>query len=185
MLTLSKKYNSGRNDSGRIVVRTKSSLLIKRRVVRVNYNLRYNRLGFISSFQLIPFQNKLLSLFYFANGAVTYYISTQAHKIFSYSFLNKYKILKKVITKPLFLMLCQIKKLTFVSCVELVPGKGVQYARSSGTACKLIKFDKDTHTVLVQLPSGVKKLFSYYSFAALEPVALSEHKKCSNTKSGF
>jgi len=184
-LSLCKKWNSGRNDSGRIVTWTKSSLLNKTKDIKINYHFRYNRLGFISSFQLVPFRNKLLSLVYFANGSVTYFASSTSHKFFAYTYLNTSKKIRKFLFKPLFFMLCQVKKLTFVSFVELTPGKGAQYARSCGVSCKLIRFDKSTHSVLVQLPSTVKKLFSYYSFASLGNVALSNNLKCDNTKSGY
>lgn len=82
-------------------------------------------------------------------------------------------------------MLFQIKKLTYVSLIEISPGKNAQYARSNGVSCRLIKFNNDNHTALVQLPSKIKKLFSYHSFAALGQVALPEQKNCLNSKSGY
>jgi ribosomal protein L2 len=82
-------------------------------------------------------------------------------------------------------MLFKIKKLSFISCIELLPGKDAQYCRSPGTKGKIIKFDKINHTVLVQLPSKIKKIFSYYSFGSIEPITMFEHKKYLNTKSGY
>lgn len=82
-------------------------------------------------------------------------------------------------------MLFQIQKLSFVSCIEILPGKGGQYSRSSGTKSKIIKFDKFNHTVLLQLPSKLKKIFSYYSFALLDQVSFFEKKNFSNLKSGY
>lgn len=184
-LTLRTKSKAGRNDTGRIVFWTRSALLVRQRSVRINYNLRYFKLGLIVSFKFIPFKNKLLSLIYFSNGAVTYYLSSNLHFLFSYIFLNRYKKLRKFKLKNTFLMLFQIKKLSFISCLELLPGKGAQYCRSSGTKGKIIKFDKDTHSVLVQLPSKIKKIFSYYSFALLNRLALADHKRYANTKSGY
>lgn len=184
-LSLYKKKTSGRNDKGRIILWTRGSTSIKRKIIKINYNLRYNRLGFISSFQIVPFKNKLLSLVYFANGITTYFITSDSHSIFSFIYLNKYRKIRRVLFKPIFLMLIQIKKLTKVSLLELIPGRGAQYARSNGASAKLIKFSKETHSVLAQLPSGVKKMFSYYSFACSSPVSLSENRKCSNTKSGY
>jgi len=184
-LSFYKKSNAGRNDSGRIIIRTKSSFLHKFKSLRINYHFRYNKLAFIASFQIIPFKNKLLSLLYFANGAVSYYTSSQSHRIFSYVYLNTSRILKKTACSSIFFMLWQIKKLTHVSLIELIPGKGAQYARSNGAYCKPITFNKETHTVLVQLPSTVKKLFSYYSFTTLGPVTLPEQRKFANSKSGY
>jgi ribosomal protein L2 len=82
-------------------------------------------------------------------------------------------------------MLIQIKKLSLVSCLELIPGSGSQYARSPGVKAKIVKFDKLSHSVLIQLPSGVKKIFSFYSFVLIGRVANALHNKCFNHKSGY
>jgi ribosomal protein L2 len=82
-------------------------------------------------------------------------------------------------------MLFQIKKLSFISCLELLPGKGSQYTRSSGTKSRIIKFDKDSHSVLIQLASGVKKIFSYYSLVMLGKISLMENSNCLNGKAGY
>jgi len=82
-------------------------------------------------------------------------------------------------------MLFQIKKLSFVSCLELTPGKGSQYCRSSGTKSRILKFDHDTHSVLLKLPSGIKKIFSYYSFVMLGQLSLKNNKNFQNGKAGY
>ena len=82
-------------------------------------------------------------------------------------------------------MLCFIKKLTFVSCVSLTPGRIPQYIRSSGTKAKLIKLDKPTKSALLQLPSKMKKIFSYYSSAFYEQLALPEKKRFKSAKAGY
>lgn len=93
--------------------------------------------------------------------------------------------MRKLKIKNTFLMLFQIKKLSFVSCLELLPGRGAQYVRSSGTKARIIKFDDSTHSVLLQLPSGVKKIFSYYSFVMLGRIAIFNNFKCLNGKAGY
>jgi ribosomal protein L2 len=67
----------------------------------------------------------------------------------------------------------------------LLPGKGAQYCRAAGTAGRLIQLTKENQSVLIKLPSGIKKLFSYYSFACLGEIKLSNKKRFSNTKSGY
>jgi ribosomal protein L2 len=153
---------------------------------QINYNLSYLRLGFIAGFQFIPYKNKLISLFYFANGAVTYYLTAEPHELFSFYLLTtSYKKYKKFKFNKIILMLFQIKKLSFVSCLEIKEGKKAQYVRSSGTKAKIIKFDKDKRTVLLELPSKVRKLFSYFSFALLGKISMSLHSRSMNTKSGY
>jgi ribosomal protein L2 len=142
-------------------------------------------LGFISSFKFIPYKNRILSLVYFSNGAVTYYLTSEFHFLFSFIYFNKFKKLKKIKLKNTALMLFQIKKLSFVSCLEILPNRGAQYCRSSGTKSKIFKIDHVAHSVLIQLPSGVKKTFSYYSFVLLGQISVVEHARYKNHKSGY
>ncbi len=184
-LSIYKKWKAGRGSTGRIIIRTKSSILRKIKLLKINFNLRYIKLGFIASFKFIPFKNKLLSFIYFSNGSFTYYITSENHFLFSFLYYNVFKKLQKIKLKNTILMLFQIKKLSFVSCVELLPGKGAQYCLSPGTKARLIKLDSVTHSILLQLPSGVKKIFSYYSIAFLGRISIFENSKCLNGKAGF
>lgn len=184
-LTIYKKWRAGRNDSGRTVIWTRSASLVKQKTVRINYGLRFLRLGFIAGFQFVPFKNKLLSLVHFSNGAVSYYLTTELHELFMFLYFNYRRQLKKFKLKNTFLMLFQIKKLSFVSCIELLPGRGAQYSRSSGVKSRIIKFDKDSHSVLIQLPSTTKKIFSYYSFVLLGRLSLATNKYFTNGKAGY
>ncbi len=184
-LSLYKKWKAGRNDSGKIIIRTKASLLKKHKIIKINYNFRYLKLAFIASFQFIPFKNKLLSLVYFSNGSFSYFILNENQKLFSFLYYFFSKKISKIKIKNSFLMLFQIKKLSFVSCLELIPGKNAQYSRSSGCKSRIIKFDSTNHSVLVQLSSGVKKIFSYYSFVMLGRISLFEHSNCLNGKAGY
>lgn len=185
-LLLSKKWKAGRNDSGRIILWTKSALLKHHYTPQINYKLSYRRLGFIAGFQFIPFKNRLLSLFYFANGAVTYYLTAEPHTFFIFYLISSsYRKFKKFKFEKIILMLCQIKKLSFVSCVEIKENTGAQYVRSPGTQAKIIKFDKENRTVLLELPSDDRKLFSYFSFVLLGKISMSLHSRCMNTKSGY
>jgi ribosomal protein L2 len=126
-----------------------------------------------------------LSLIFFSNGAISYYLATEFHRLTMFICSRKFKKIKKVKFFPLALRFFQIKKLTFLSCLEISPGYGAQYSRSAGAKSRLFKFEKDNHTVLVELPSGLKKTFSYYSFALLGQLAMPLHYKRVNGKAGF
>lgn len=184
-LSFKKRWNAGRNDSGKIIIRTKTSLNIKNKIIKINYNLRYLKLGFLNSFYFIPFKNKLLSLIYYSNGSFSYVLTSEKHKLFFLIYYNFSKKLRKLRIENTFLMLFQIKKLSFISCLELFPGKNSQYSRSSGTKSRIIKFDEESHSVLIQLPSKIKKIFSYYSFAMLGSLALNDNKNFLNGKAGY
>ncbi len=142
-------------------------------------------MGIISTFNFIPFKNKILSLIFFSNGSICYYLAFEQFKLFSIFFFNNDKKFKKLTFIKIHLMLIQIKKLSLVSCLELTPGSGSKYAKSSGVKAKIIKFDHETHSVFIQLPSGVKKIFSFYSFVMIGRIANVLHNKCTNHKSGY
>ena len=184
-LSLHKTWKAGRNDSGHVVMRTRTSLLRRCRSFQINYHFRYIKLGFISQFQFIPFKNKLLSLIHFSNGSLSYFITTENHKLFSFFYLNKNKRFGNFFDNNLFRLLIQLKVTAKVSLLEISPGKGSQYCRSSGTFGKIIKFDRDNFSVLIKLPSGCRKIFSYYSFVAIGEVALNKHANFLNSKAGY
>jgi ribosomal protein L2 len=159
--------------------------LKKNKTIKINTNLRILRLGFLISFVFIPFKNKLLSLFYYSNGSFSYFLSGESYKLFMFNYPKSSQKLKKIKFKNFFFMLFQIQKLSFVSLVELIPGKGAQYTRSSGTKSRIIKFDYENHSVLLKLPSGVKKIFSYYSYVMLDRISLLDSFNFYNGKAGY
>nr|AEV66675.1 rpl2 [Oxytricha trifallax] len=165
---------------------TNSNLaIIKKKNFKINYSLRIKYLGTVAAFSLIPFKNKLLSLVFFSNGFISYFLSNDRHVLFSFLCSKFEKNLRKINLSSTHFMLLQIKKLSFVSCVEIIPGLGAQYIRSPGTKGRIISFEKTTHSCLIKLPSGLKKIFSYYSFAFMDSISLQFHKKRKNGKAGF
>lgn len=184
-LSLKKKWNAGRNHSGKIVIWTRGSMKKKILTPIINLNLRYNKLAFISSFQFIPFKNKLLSVLYYNNGSISYYNATDNFKIFEYFYWNRKKSIYKFYSKTFWSLLFLIKKLSFISFLELSPEKGAQYVLSSGCKAKLFNIDKISMTCLIILPSKVKKLFSCFSAALIGQNLIGEKKKYFNGKSGY
>ena len=186
-LTYRKLSKSGRNKQGRIIIWTKSSLKRRLLLPKINYSYRDQYIGIIGTFKLLPFQNKLTALVFFSSGGITYKQSTDKFKqVFSFVYFpTKYTKMRSLLPDPLLFTLCYAKPLTKVSLVELFPGSGIQYIRSSGTSALLIKSDQKKHVAVLQLPSGVKKSFSLYSLASLGSVSLKIKKLTSNTKSGY
>lgn len=181
---------SGRNVFGKRIIRTRSKKIIFLKSFKINYNLRYLKFGSIIAFKFIPFKNKLLSLVAFSNGALSLFLSTSSNYLFQfwgYYFLKYKKIKKLKLLKNLFIFnfLGQIKKLSFVSCLQILPTKNAQYVRSSGVKAKILKFDTETHTVLLLLPSKIKKIFSEYSVCFYNPISLQENKQYTNGKAGY
>ena len=186
-LTYRKKSNAGRSSlTGQTIIWTKKALTRRVKLQSINYSLRSTSPGFISSFSLVPFSAKLISLVIYASGSQTYLPNTPQMKMFSFitmrgkkkcpSYIHKFSQLTLIYLAPAF------RK---VSNLELLPGKGVQYARSAGSSAKVININKSNHTALVKLPSGVRKFFSIYSTLYLGPAALKLKRKAYNTRSGF
>lgn len=184
-LSLYSKWNAGRNDSGRTVVWTKSSILKKVKSIRINYNFQYNYSGFISHYQFIPVKNKVVSLVHYANGGLSYFLTTTKHRLFSFFYLYTDNPRDFPYSSTVFTALTRISKLARLCLIEMVPGRGAQYCRSAGSKGRIIKFDINTISALIFLPSGSKKLFSYNSFAAIGYVRFKKHRKFFNSKAGF
>lgn len=186
-LTWTKKSTAGRGLNGRVLIRSKSSILKKLRFPKINYFFRSRDILLISTFHLIPFQNKLVSLCFLSSGSVTYLQSTNLFKNFSLISTPSFslKTLRKEYITPILSTLLRVKTLSKVSLLELYPGSGAQYARSAGVSGRLVKANLSNHTALITLPSGVRKSFSLYSIVTLGSVSLKNKRLVTNTKSGF
>lgn len=179
-----KKWSAGRTNSGKIVNFKKKSLNSTKKKININYMINYNKTGVISNFFFLKKFNKILILIYFFDGSTIYLNATSENKIFSYFFYNFY-IQKNFKKKNSYSMLFQFKKLSIINCLELLSKKNFQYARSSGTWAKIIKFNLENHTILIQLPSFKKKLFSFFSLALNGKNVFKFSNKLVNNKSGF
>ena len=179
------KTQANKNAWGRTIFRTKSSASSRKKKINVNYNYRWRKIAILGTFQFLPYTNKILSLIFFSNGMVNYVVTTEFQKIFSYIMWSTKKKLKRLKIRVLCLMIGKFKKLSYISLIEVFPNKGAQYCRSAGTGSRIIKFDHKIHTVLLQLPSKVKKIISYYCLAFLGKIALKTSIKCTSNKAGY
>ena len=81
-------YSSGRNNTGKIVIRTKRTRKFNFSKPRINYTYRNLSLSFIAGFVMIPKINKLLSLIILSSGSITYSITSTNHELFKLTRLN-------------------------------------------------------------------------------------------------
>ena len=178
-------YN-GRSSGGRIICWTKTSLKKKLKNVSILTRWNYRNIGFISTFKLTPRNSKLLGLIILSCGSYFYSSVTDYHKVLKFIYYKpKHDMRIDYLKRPTIFRLYHIRRLAKVSMLELIPGKGIQYAVSSGCFAKIINFNYKQHVALLSLPSGVKKLFSVYSVVLNRPIALKRKRKVANTKSGF
>lgn len=184
-LSIKKKNNSGKSNNNRIICWTKSSFKKRLRTVRINYVLRNYKLSFISNFKFLPYKNKLISLTYFMDGSATYYNTTEFQTLFAFVFFNRKKKLKRFINSIFWSIVYIIPKLTIISYIEDIPGKGAQYTLSPGTGSKIISIDYFKHNVMILLASKIKRIVSYYSFVFLGKMVNDQNRKYRNTKAGY
>lgn len=186
-LTIKKKNKSGRSSFGRIIFRTRTSFLFKKFFYNINYNLNKRMLGTINSFSFIPFKNKLLTLIFFCDGSAFYFLTNNFFVLFSffYNKIDNKSNLKIIKFKTNYFYLYQIPKLSIVSSLEIYPRKGVQFVKSSGTGAKLLSHDKKNYISFVKLPSGIKKIFSSYSFSFFGRISLVDNKYFKSGKAGY
>jgi len=178
--------NAGRNNTGRLVCRRKSSLSFRLKTPFINYSPRTNQTFFVTALKLLPYSNKLTALVYSLNGGVSFLQLNENWQMFTFIYSKAKKSLpSKLFPNPTFYFLYQLRNNLKVSLLELIPGRGAQYARSAGTKAHLVKVDMVHHTALVKLPSGVKKIFSIYSWVMLGAVALKSKKLLRDTRSGY
>ena len=93
--------------------------------------------------------------------------------------------IQKIFPKPTHTFLYKTSPMTTISNLQITPLCLTQYARSSGVFSKLFSKNMSNHTALVQLPSGVKKIFSLYSLAQLGEVFSVQKINCNQKKSGY
>ena len=196
-LSYKHKYLSGRGSSGRVILRTHKSKLVKQRNFKVNYKFRYKNIGFLAAVIMLPFSHKMFSLFFLSSGSATYIPTTTTHKLFLltrlYTFnfkINKYKnkfalFFKKAFIEQGFFLLLHLPKHKPISLLEILPGKGIQYVRSPGTFAKITRVNRHLNTGLLTLPSGVKKIFSTFSISSPGTNTLSDSKLWLNNKAGY
>lgn len=186
-LSFRKKSRGGRSSlTGRTVIWTKSSILRRILLPKINYSFRSCEPGFVSTLRVTPFSSKLLALVVFPSGAHSFLPALDSTKMFSLLSLRGKKGAYTTSRKNIHFAIAHLTKaFRKVSNLELMPGRGIQYVRSAGTFAKITKFDRENHVALVKLPSGVRKFFSSYTVLMRGPSALKLKRKMANTKSGF
>ncbi len=198
-LFITLKYLQGRKSGkGSVLCRTKGSIKLKLRTPIVAKLFRYRTLSFIANFFTVTFKHKVFSLVIASSGQIFYSYSTLNHTLFLVSklygtlhkntktFLKNFGYLSKYVYIPqLFFMIFQLPKNKFVTLLEIVPGKGTQYVKSSGSKATIKKIDLLMNLALIKLPSGVHKVFSIYALGSLGPYPFADNKLKRESNAGF
>ena len=193
-LWYTKKWNAGRGNDGWRILRTRGKHKSKVRLQTINYSYRFTSMFIITSFIFNHQVHKLISVVFLSSGAITHLVTTTRHQLFylnhfySTNTSNTSLITHMQNVKPLLKFLglvMYLPKNKPISLIELLPYKGVQYTRSTGSFGILLKMDLRVNTALIKLPSGVRKVFSTHSLGSAGSVALPQNKNFKNNLAGF
>lgn len=135
-----------------------------------------------------------MSVAFLSSGAITHLTTTTYHQLFYLNHFHSTSGIKANLStymqnvKPLakFLgLIMYLPKNKPISLTELLPYKGVQYIRSTGSFGTLLKMDLRVNTALIKLPSGVRKVFSTHALGSTGSIALPFNKDYKNNLAGF
>ena len=128
----------------------------------------------------------MYSLTAHSNGLLINQRQSSFRDLFSFIYSTGYATnLQFFYPNPTQALLFTLKTYTAVSSIPARPGSKPTYALSAGSEALVLSKNTNQHTTLVKLPSGVRKIFSFYSLTNLNSVAFKEKQQLTNTKSGF
>ncbi len=183
-LAVKYKYSAGRSHMGRLICRTKSSLKKKLTKIKIFSLFYYTNPACFLSYYYQPKTHRFLYLSVTSSGWLTYIPATTYRSLFSYIFINRNFVLKNYFLNSNIFFLFQIHKSIRVNNIEDGLTNTVKYITSNGSTGKLLSTNLSAFSILVQLPSGAKKIYSRYTKASLGYVLL-DKRNYKNTKSGY
>lgn len=183
---LKKKSNSGCNITGRRTIRSKGSLKTSLYYPTISYHNTTKLFGTILNIQLLRHTQSFSFLVANSDGSFFYKPVGNWRKVFSFLYSHqKTNLFTSLFTNPYAMSLFSLPLLQPISNLELNSRLGAQYARAAGSASKALSKNTNTHTVLIRLPSGVRKVFSLYNTAVKGTSSLHLKKYVGSTKSGY
>ncbi len=178
-LTESKKRTGGRNCYGRITSRRRGGGH-KKLYRRIDFKrLKFEVPARVKSIEYDPNRTANIALLAFLDGEKRYILAPQGIKegdiIINYKEDGEYKIGNNM-------PLRSIPLATRVHCIEMMPGKGAQMARSAGASAQLVNIDGDRATL--KMPSGEIRLVPAECRATIGTVGNASHRHANIGKAG-
>lgn len=196
-LSVIKVNTSGRINSGRVGVFTKSKRRFKKRLLSLSYSFRLRFISFIGNIIILPFTHRLISVLFLSTGSITHIPTSHHHKLLTLVrmyrvtvnlrllwakqfFENRHRFIQQS-----FFIIKQLNRNRPISSIEVLPGVGIQYVRAPATSAFITKKNYQLNTALVRLPSGVRKVFSLLSLGSSGPNPLVINKYWKSGKAGY
>ena len=179
--------HGGRSTStGKVIIYSKGSIKKRLKLLNISYSTRMSDILILGSVTFIPFVNKLVSFLVTDSGSYFYFPALSNVRLFTFtSTVSRNKRCLPGLSWTFYSFIFALKTFKKISNLELIPNKGIQYARSSGSYAKILTLNLARHIALIKLPSGVKKYFSIYAIALSNSATLPNKKKLDIRQSGF
>jgi large subunit ribosomal protein L2 len=169
-LTVGLRKTGGRNNTGMIMVRhIGGGHKRKYRIIDFKRD-KHNVPAIVASIEYDPNRNARIALLNYKDGEKRYIIAPEGLKV-------GVEIISGLSNVPIrignAMPLSQIPDGTFVHCVELIPGRGAQFARAAGTSAQVM--GKEGEYVILKMPSGELRKVRKECFATVGRVGNSEY----------
>lgn len=174
-----KKRTGGRNNKGRMTVRhVGGGHKRKYRIIDFKRD-KYNSPGEIVSIEYDPNRSSFIALVKYSGGEKSYVVAQTGLKV-GQKITSGLNNINPDLGNAM--PLSQIPLGTIISCLELIPGKGANIARSAGSFAQLMA--RDGKYATVKLPSGETRMILSKCFATIGAVSNSDHQLVVSGKAG-
>jgi len=177
-LLVPKKRTGGRNNSGKMTSKFIGGGHKKRyRVIDFKRN-RFDDLATVKSIEYDPNRSAFIALIEFEDKEKRYIIAPSGLKV-GQNIVSGEKVQPEIGNS---MKLSNMPLGTIISCIELVPGKGANIARSAGAFAQLMA--RDGKYATIKLPSGETRLILSSCMATIGAVSNSDHQLIVSGKAG-
>ena len=173
------KRSGGRNNNGRMTVKhTGGGHKKKYRIIDFKRD-KFDTPGEIISIEYDPNRSSFIALTKYPDGEKRYIIAQTGLKV-GQKVISGINNISPDLGNAMPLSLIPLG--TIISCMELVPGKGANIARSAGSFAQLMA--REDKYATVKLPSGETRMILSKCFATIGAVSNSDHQLVVSGKAG-
>jgi large subunit ribosomal protein L2 len=173
------KRTGGRNNKGRMTVRhTGGGHKKKYRIIDFKRD-KFDTPGEIISIEYDPNRSSFIALTKYPDGEKRYIVAQTGLKV-GQKVISGINNISPDLGNAMPLSLIPLG--TIISCMELVPGKGANIARSAGSFAQLMA--REDKYATVKLPSGETRMILSKCFATIGAVSNSDHQLVVSGKAG-
>ena len=174
-----KKRSGGRNNKGRMTVRhIGGGHKRKYRIIDFKRD-KYDTPGEIISIEYDPNRSSFIALIKYPDGEKRYIVAQTGLKV-GQKVMSGVTNISPDLGNAMPLSLIPLG--TIICCMELVPGKGANIARSAGSFAQLMA--REDKYATVKLPSGETRMILSKCFATIGAVSNSDHQLVVSGKAG-